>query len=56
MENTERPDRNTKKAKMSKHSSNYSRKATYLRTLSRRAGYQVFGFEVPEPKPWKVKK
>jgi len=55
MENTERPDRNTKKAKASKHSSNYARKATYLKMLSRRAGYQVFGFEVPFPKPWTKK-
>ena len=55
MENTERPDRNTKKAKASKHSSNYARKATYLKTLSRRAGCRVFGFEVADPKPWKKK-
>lgn len=56
METTERPDRNTKKTKVSKHSSNYSRKSIYLKTLSRRAGYRVFGFEVPDPKPWKTKK
>ena len=57
MENTEnkKPERNEKKVKASKHSSNYSRKSTYLKTLSRRAGYRVFGFEVPYPKPWTKK-
>lgn len=36
--------------------SKYSRKRKYLRGLSRREGRRVFGFEVPEPKPWKTKK
>lgn len=41
------------KDKGKKHKSNYARKSTYLQSQSRRAGYRVFGFEVPSPKPWK---
>ncbi len=57
MESTEnkKPERNEKKQIMSKHQSNYARKATYLKGLSRRTGYRVFGFEVPYPKPWTKK-
>ncbi len=49
-----KPERNEKRTKMSKHQSNYARKSTYLKTLSRRTGYRVFGFEVAD-KPWKIK-
>jgi len=57
MENTEnkKPERNEKKQVMGKHQSNYARKTIYLKGLSRRTGYRVFGFEVPYPKPWTVK-
>ncbi len=57
MENTEnkKPERNEKKQVMGKHQSNYARKTIYLKGLSRRTGYRVFGFEVPFPKPWTVK-
>ena len=53
-EETKKPERNMKKEKMSKHQSNYARKSIYLKGLSRRTGYRVFGFEVTD-KPWKVK-